>query len=121
MPWQAENAGMPTFMLCLSCVLSVAYGDIHSLRASCQKQLWLTGMQLSNGEFGGLDSNGYLEHMLVCSHLTALLAPTRACKYEQPHNLSIEVEDAVFLRFCAIGNTILFGPAEDFEEAGQIN
>lgn len=53
--------------LLLFCSYIAAHGgDIASLRASCHKQLWLTGMQLNNGEFGGSDSNAYLEHMLVC-------------------------------------------------------
>ena len=45
--------------------LALAMQDIASLRASCRKQLWLTGMQLKSGTFGGMASYEYLDHLLV--------------------------------------------------------
>ena len=55
--------------------LALAMQDIASLRASCRKQLWLTGMQLKSGTFGGMASYEYLDHMLVgaCWHTDSCL------------------------------------------------
>ena len=52
-------------LLLRSLALASAMQDIVSLQSSCRKQLWLTGMQLKSGTFGGMASYEYLDHLLV--------------------------------------------------------